>query len=64
MKKLFLDSIYSDGSIFYVSNPEPEIDETVTVSVRILKEAPVECVILRSVHDGAEHIEKMTLSRS
>ncbi len=63
MNKLYLESIYSDGSVFYVSNPEPEIDETVQVSLRVLKEAPVECVLLRSVHDGAEQIDKMELGR-
>ncbi len=48
----WLESIYSDGSAVFVSNPEPELFETVTVSIRFYETAPVRAVVLRSMPNG------------
>lgn len=55
----WLASIYSDGTPEFVSAPSPRLGETVAVRVRVLADAPVRYVLLRSVHNGAERLEEM-----
>ena len=56
----WLESVYSDGSIYFVSSPEPELGETVTIKLRMYADAPVKHVLLRSVPDGIERLTEMT----
>lgn len=55
----WLESIYSDGTSAFVSSPSPDVGQTVAVRMRILENAPVEHVLLRSLHNGVEHLEEM-----
>lgn len=48
------ESIYSDGSKHYISNPNPGLGETVTISLRAFTHAPVKAIFLRCVCNGAE----------
>lgn len=56
----WLESVYSDGSIFFVSNSKPKLGETVTVRLRMYADAPVKHVLLRSVPNGVEQLAEMT----
>lgn len=58
----WLESVYSDGTELFVSNPAPKLGETVTVRLRVYADAPVEHVLLRSVPNGAERLEQMQLA--
>ena len=60
MKK-WLDSVYSDGSRFYVSNPRPRKGETITIQLRMLQNEECEHVILRSKEYGAERLYPMKI---
>ncbi len=48
----WLESVYSDGSAAFVSDPNPVLYETVTVSIRFYADAPVTAVVLRSMPNG------------
>ena len=50
----WLESVYSDGSAAFVSNPTPKLHETVTIRLRMYADAPVEHVVLRSTPNGGE----------
>lgn len=50
----WLDSVYSDGSSFFVSNPAPSFGETVRIRLRMAENSPVNTVILRSIPNGGE----------
>ena len=50
----WLESVYSDGSAAFVSNPTPQFGETVTIRLRMYADAPVEHVVLRSTPNGGE----------
>ena len=54
----WLDSVYSDGRLEFVSSPSPKLFETVAVKVRMYEDAPVRHVFLRSLHNGAERLEE------
>lgn len=45
-------SVYSDGSKYFASNPNPLPGETVTIKLRVFKDSPVKTVILRCVING------------
>lgn len=53
------DSVYSDGSIQYVSNPTPKIGEKVSVAIRVWESASIQCAFLRFKQDGLEFLEEM-----
>jgi len=53
------DSIYSDGSGCFVSNPNPKIGETVVIKLRVFKWAPVKSVVLRYIKNGGDMHVKM-----
>ena len=55
----WLESVYSDGTAMFVSNPAPELFETVAVRLRMYEDAPVRHVFLRSIPNGAEQVEEM-----
>lgn len=55
----WLESVYSDGTAMFVSNPAPELFETVTIRLRMYGDAPVRHVFLRSIPNGMEHLEEM-----
>ena len=57
--KNWLDSIYSDGTDCFVSNPTPTIGETVQVLLRVYEDSPVKAVYLRRAPNGSERIFKM-----
>ena len=59
---LWLESIYSDGTSEFVSNPSPKLFETVTVKLRMYENAPVKHVILRSLHNGIEQLDEMQVA--
>ncbi len=59
----WLDSVYSDGTKNFVSNPTPEIGETVEITVRFLADAPVKKVLVRSVPNGAERYDNAVKTR-
>ena len=50
----WLESVYSDGTECFVSNPQPKLFETVTVYLRVYEDAPVRHVFLRTIPNGVE----------
>lgn len=55
----WLQSVYSDGSAQFVSSPIPTLGEEVTIKIRMNETAPVQCVYLRIVPNGAERLLAM-----
>ena len=60
----WLESIYSDGTASFVSNPSPTLFETVTIKIRMYEDAPVKHVFIRSLHNGLENVQEMKLSKT
>lgn len=58
----WLESVYSDGTAAFVSNPSPKLGETVTIRLRMYANHPVKHVFLRSCPNGAERVEEMHLA--
>lgn len=52
----WLESVYSDGTDQFVSNPQPNIGDKVKLSIRFYEDAPVEHVLLRYTPNGSEHL--------
>lgn len=52
----WLESVYSDGTADFVSNPSPKLFETVKIRIRMYEDAPVRHVFLRSLPNGSEHL--------
>ena len=48
------ESVYSDGTEDFVSNPAPALGERVEIRIRFYADAPVQAVILRTVPNGAD----------
>ena len=60
------ESVYSDGTSMFVSDPSPRLGETVTVSLRLYEGAPVRHVILRWLRNGLvqmAHAKKTRVER-
>lgn len=57
----WLDSIYSDGSKYFVSNPLPKIGEKIKIYLRVLEEAPVKNVFLFTKINGVESLIPMKI---
>lgn len=57
----WLESVYSDGTAEFVSDPSPKLFETVTVKIRMYEDAPVKHVFLRSVPNGAEKLQEASI---
>ena len=56
---IWLESVHSDGSSAFVSNPAPKLFEYVTIRIRMYEESPVKHVILRSMPNGMERLDEM-----
>ena len=52
MDHTWLESIYSDGSAAFVSDPSPKMGDVVTVRIRFYEDAPVRAVVLRTMPNG------------
>lgn len=59
----WLESVYSDGTAAFVSNPLPKLFETVTIRIRMYETAPVKQVILRTIPNGMERFTDMTVEK-
>ena len=55
----WLESVYSDGTAEFISNPHPKLGETVTVRLRMYRDAPVKHVFLRTLPNGTEILTQM-----
>ena len=49
-------TVFSDGSVNFVSNPTPSLGETIEVTIRVIQGAPVDRIILRRKKNGNERI--------
>ncbi len=56
----WLESVYSDGTSMFVSDPSPRPGETVTVRIRVYADAPVRHIFLRWLRNGLEQVVEMT----
>lgn len=52
--KNWLDSVYSDSTRGFVSNPHPKLGDKVIVRLRLLENAPVVDIMVRQMVNGAE----------
>ena len=52
----WLESVYSDGTADFVSNPSPKLYEEVKIRIRMYEDAPVEHVLLRYTPNGADRV--------
>ena len=59
----WLESVHSDGTCEFVSNPAPGLGETVTIRLRMYADAPVQYVLLRSIPNGVERFTEMTVAK-
>lgn len=55
----WLESVHSDGTEEFVSNPRPKLFEQVTIRLRMYEDAPVKHVVLRYMPNGMERLEEM-----
>lgn len=60
--KNILNSVYSDGSRYFVNNPLPKKKEEITIYLRMLINKEIKHVILRTKLNGVEILKEMTLS--
>ncbi len=58
----WLESVHSDGTAQFVSNPSPKLFETVTIRIRFYANAPVKHVLLRSIPNGVEQLTEMAVA--
>lgn len=52
----WLESVYSDGSSFFVTPAQPGLGDTVRVRIRFYEDAPVQYVYLRTCPNGVERL--------
>ena len=57
--KDWLESVYADGTKYFVSNPLPSLGEAVNLKIRMAEDAPIEHVICRYLWNGAEQLLEM-----
>ena len=57
--KEILNSIYTDGSSYFVSNPNPKKGETITIKLRVLKNDQIQNILFRTRINGEEVIIPM-----
>lgn len=55
----WMESVYSDGTAAFVSNPSPKLSETVKIRLRMYADAPVKKVFLRMLPNGEERLAEM-----
>ncbi len=58
----WLESIYSDGSPYFVSNPTPKKGEKITISLQVASGSPVTKIFLTGKHNGIERPFEMKKS--
>lgn len=61
MDEVFLQSIYSDGSCNFVSNPLPKVSDFVTIAIQMLNSDAIKSVLLQAKYNGVSIPKKMTL---
>ena len=59
----WLESVHSDGTAAFVSNPTPALNEDVTIRLRMYEDAPVKHVIIRSMPNGMERLDDMHIAK-
>ena len=59
---MWKESLYTDGTKEFVSNPLPKLGETVTIYLRVWEDSPIDHLFLRTKKDGLEYLQEMTLS--
>ena len=59
----WLESVHSDGTAAFVSNPSPKLFEDVVIRIRMYENAPVKHVILRYMPNGMERLEEMRMTK-
>lgn len=57
--KEILNSIYTDGSCYFVSNPNPKKGETIRIKIRVLENKIIENILFRTRLNGEEVIIPM-----
>ncbi|BCJ92863.1 alpha-glycosidase [Anaerocolumna cellulosilytica] len=57
----WLDSVYSDGSKYYISNPYPVKGETISIRLRMLENTEITNVLLRTKEFGMERLYTMEI---
>lgn len=62
MNSEWMDSVYSDGSRFFVSNSTPKRGESFSISIRVDKNAPIKDIYLASTING--HLKTGKLKKS
>ncbi len=62
--RTWLESVHSDGTAAFVSNPSPNLFENVTIRLRMYEDAPVKHVILRSMPNGMERLDDMHIAKT
>ncbi|MBQ6407094.1 MAG: hypothetical protein IJJ64_03550 [Butyrivibrio sp.] len=60
----WLDSIYSDGTLDFVSSKTPAIGEKVRIFLRLLNDSPIEKIFVRRIRNGAEEYIEMEKEKS
>ncbi|MBQ2898206.1 MAG: alpha amylase N-terminal ig-like domain-containing protein [Oscillospiraceae bacterium] len=55
----WLISVHSDGTESFLSNPNPNLSETVKIRIRLYENAPVKNVVLISYPNGTENFTEM-----
>lgn len=63
-EKLWLKSIYSDGSINFVSNPTPKKGEKIKISIRLMENSPARYVFFQGKFNGVGQPKKMEKERA
>jgi alpha-glucosidase len=53
--------VHHDGSDLYVSNPLPQMEEKITIKLRVPLNAPVQHIFLRAALDGETHMAKLAV---
>lgn len=59
----WLESVYSDSSQYYVSNPIPSIGETIRISIRMYEDSPIKSVFFKYLPNGAHNLIEMHQER-
>lgn len=57
----WLESVYSDGSKYYISNPFPKKGETISIRLRMLENTELTNVLLRTKEFGMERLYTMKI---
>lgn len=64
MNNNWLETVYSDSSKYFVSNPYPSSGETIKIRLRVSSDNPLKTVVLRSKEHGMEKLYEMEVVKS